>query len=208
MAENNNNGGNGNKNIMTIAQLASTGVLILGMFGLWWQSADPKTRLDKIETTQVDNRKELNEVITSLRKDFSSNYVSLREHNDLISRLKTEVESLDKADGQFMTKTQFDTWNHERNRFVDEELKRLRGIEDEINVVRKETIPREEADAKWLSQSKLNEDLNHRIEDRVSRFTADEVWKNNTSRLDKIYQLYEVLQAQINDLQKLRGNSK
>ena len=53
MANGNGNGNGGYSNgrngsgVFAIAQLASTGVLILGMFGLWWQSADPKARLDK-----------------------------------------------------------------------------------------------------------------------------------------------------------------
>lgn len=112
---------NGRISITHIAQLAGTGALLLGMFGLWWASADPKARLDKIEANQLDNRKELNESLTSLRKDLGeilNHYVTLREHNDLLAQVAT-----------LMPKVQFEAWKSERDfrteRF-EEEVKDIR----------------------------------------------------------------------------------
>lgn len=183
-----NGNGNGNGNdrigIVGIAHLASTGVLLLGMFGLWWQSADPRARLDKIEATQLDNRKELNEVITGLRRELSTNYVSLREHNDI----QKEIDSK-------LSRVQFEAWKEERDRTVEKllvsiikqidqnradiEIMKAHAItRDEHNLVLKAIdenkvaidravatlITRPEYEQKWLNEGKIDEDVKHRIE--------------------------------------------
>lgn len=141
MANNNGNGKNGG--LLQIAQLASTGVLILGMFGMWWQTADPRTRLDKIETTQVDNRRELNEKISSLQKEISTNFVSLREHNDLTQRLKIQADHLSEKDLTLMPKIQFDTWKTERDLYlstiqkrIDDTIKHIESLERTVEKLR------------------------------------------------------------------------
>ena len=225
----NGRGGTGASGVFQIAQLASTGVLILGMFGLWWQSADPKSRLDKIEVNQIDNRKELNEVITSLRKDISNNYTSLREHNDLNSRVKEELVTLSQKDNAFVTKNQFEAWKTERDKLVDEYIRkfdkldervnagisrpehelvlaRLNNLETELKSINEKTVSRAEHEQKWISEYKIDDATSHRIDQVVAQI--EELRKANSlnpseilqHRIDQLFTTVRDLQAQLVDL--------
>lgn len=149
-----NGNGNGNgKGVVT--QWIPSVVMVLGLFGFWWATADPKARLDKIEANQADNRKELNEAITSLRKEGVANYVSLREHLDLVSRFKNELDHLEKKDESFLTKAQFEAWKTERDLYISSLVKRIDFLRDEILSVIKSTAGADET--KMDTYQKANE---------------------------------------------------
>ena len=103
--------GNGSR----VKEWIPTGVLVIGisLFGLWWNAADPRARMEKIEEIQRENRKELIESIARVRSDVDKEYTSLREHTDL----QNKVAGL-------MTKAEFDGWKKERDLFLNNFLDR------------------------------------------------------------------------------------
>lgn len=91
-----------------IVSLGAMGALAVAMFGMWWNSADPGRRIDKIEATVVDVRKESSEITTSMRKELNENIASIRremgsgflttrEHADFVSRFTANVSRIELA---------------------------------------------------------------------------------------------------------------
>ena len=116
VASNGNGNGNGNaSSAIGVANLISTGVLLLAIFGMWWSVADPRARLDKLETNIVDTRKELNEGLNTVRREMPERYVTQREHIDLQNRLVSEVEVAHRTHDSFLPKVQFETWKTEHD---------------------------------------------------------------------------------------------
>jgi hypothetical protein len=214
MAENGSNGGNGGRNFQ-IAQLASTGVLLIAMFGLWWQSADPRARLDKIEVNQADNRKELNESLSGLRKEISQNYTSFREHTDLISRLKSENEELAKKIDMLLPKAEFNSWKEERSVFATEQLRRMGKIEERFDVHIKDAISRAEYLEKWKTEEKFDDGIGHRIDlviEQLEKIRENTVPNSlvtaQNNRIEQLFTLLREVQQHVFEITSNTPNHK
>src|SRR5271157_5628920 len=103
---------------MKISQLSAQGfipmaavVAIITVFGFWWNTADPRSRLDKIEQTAID-----------LSREVAKTYVTLLAHKDLQDRLLTQMSDLQKKEEELrntlLIKAQFDAWKLERDLFL------------------------------------------------------------------------------------------
>jgi hypothetical protein len=151
------------KSATFIAQLATAGFLILGMFGLWWQSADPKARLERIE-----------DIINSERKDFSTNYVSLREHIDLIKRIEENFSLLKTKEDSLLSKAEFAAWKIERDKYLDTIIANIMSLQKELTEYKTSIgFTKEAAASHFLEEKQYNEDVR--------------------ARIDKLYTLYQSL---------------
>jgi hypothetical protein len=151
-----------------IAQLATAGFLILGMFGLWWQSADPKARLERIE-----------DIINAERKEFLTNYVSLREHLELIKRLEDNFTLVKTKEEGLLTKAEFAAWKLERDKYIDSVVTQLMGVQRELTEYKTNIGYTKESAAVAINEV-------HQYNDDVK------------ARIEKLYALYqEIFQAQI-----------
>jgi len=216
--------GNGSKSIFAIAQLASTGVLILGMFGLWWQSADPKSRLDKIETVQLDNRKELNDTLAALRKDIAERYVSQRELENINRRLQKAEEEEAANHPLSLPKSVFEAWRSENENFVKNELQEFNQIKEDlknfpqkyitraehvdlqqrINRIDDNIVTRAEHNDRWNTEYKVDQEVAHKID--VIQNQLDKLRENTTTnpvgeamsrRIDQLNENFRLLQTQL-----------
>jgi hypothetical protein len=151
-----------------IAQLATAGFLILGMFGLWWQSADPKARLERIE-----------DIINAERKEFLTNYVSLREHIDLIKRIEENFTVLKAREDTLLSKAEFAAWKIERDKYIDGLVAQIISVQRELTEYKGQIgYTKEAAIAHAVEERQYNEDVR--------------------ARIDKLYGLYqEVFNAQL-----------
>lgn len=233
MSNGNSSNGNGNRSVYAIAQLASTGVLILGMFGLWWQSADPKARLDKIENVQLDNRKELNDIITGLRKDIAERYVSQREHSETQNRIKAAEEEEYRNHTLSLPKSEFEAWRRERDTLVKTELGRLDLIEadiknlknvfttraehidlqDRIKRLEENSVTRAEHSDRWSTEYKVDNDVSHRIDllseqiDKLRLSVSVNPTDIMTHRIDQLYESMRLIQTQVFDITHRNNNN-
>jgi hypothetical protein len=149
-----------------IAQLATAGFLILGMFGLWWQTADPKARLERIE-----------DIINAERKEFLTNYVSLREHIDLIKRIEENFSSLKAREDTLLSKPEFAAWKVERDKYIDGIVTQIVTLQQEFTEYKSKIgYTKEAAIAHFNEERQYNEDVR--------------------ARIDKLYSLYEQLLTQ------------
>ena len=171
---NGNGNGNGRISVVSVAQLASIGVLILMMIGLWWQSADPKGRLDKIENNIVDNRRELNDGLNAIRKEIPERYVTQREHLDLQNRLVAEVEVAHRTHDGLLLKAQLEAWKTERDLYIADIVKKIDQLRNDVR------------------------DLHGRIAPREEISTMHSILKD---RLDQLYALYRETQKAFHDLE-------
>jgi len=143
--KNGNGNGNGNaSSAIGVANLISTGVLLLAIFGMWWSVADPRARLDKLETNIVDTRKELNEGLNNIRKEIPERYVTQREHVDLQNRLMSEIEVAHKTHDSFLPKVQFEAWKTEHDVYIAEIVKRIDNLRGDLHEIQSRFVPREE----------------------------------------------------------------
>src|SRR5271157_5448083 len=114
---------------MKISQLSAQGfipmaavVAIITVFGFWWNTADPRIRLDRIEQTAVD-----------LSREIAKTYVTLLAHKDLQDRILTQMSDLQRKDedlrNTLLTKAQFEAWKLERDAFLATIIKNVDAIE-------------------------------------------------------------------------------
>jgi hypothetical protein len=137
-----------------IAQLATAGFLILGMFGLWWQTADPKARLERIE-----------DIINAERKEFLTNYVSLREHIDLIKRLEENFSLIKTTESTLLSKAEFAAWKIERDKYVDGIVNQLLSVQKELTDYKSYIgYTKEAASFHFSEERQYNEDVRARID--------------------------------------------
>jgi hypothetical protein len=107
-----------NTNYLPLTQIVSTGVLIVAMFGFWWNSADPKSRLDKVEASILENRKEFIEADAKLRAELDGSYLKIREHRDFVERVEKEINQLEAESKLRLSQTEFKAWKEERDHII------------------------------------------------------------------------------------------
>ena len=152
-------------------------VAVVVVFGFWWNSVDPKPRLEKIEQTAMD-----------LTKEFAKTYVTLREHNDLQARLKEEIvhlsETLKSINDTFLTKAEFEAWKRERDVYLATIVKNIDNHDKEINL----KVDKTDCADKWRIQEKNNDILHHRVDlvnDRIQKIIDAYLVNNNTTIVNK-----------------------
>jgi hypothetical protein len=201
------NTGGANGTGKTAAQWAPTAVLLLALFGFWWASADPRSRLDKIEATQSENRKELNETITGLRKEFSTNYLSLREHIDLQARIKSELEQLSKKDDEKLTKVQFEAWKVERDKLIEAIQKSIGVLDNDVRELKGGLVTRNESTGRWAQFDRQDAEMQRRLEVLSAQLekmkdlaVTNPLVESQTHRIDQLYALVREIQNHIFEL--------
>jgi hypothetical protein len=167
------------KSATFIAQLATAGFLVLGMFGLWWQSADPKARLERIE-----------DIINAERKEFLTNYVSLREHLELIKRLEDNFTVIKGREENLLTKSEFAAWKLERDKYIDGVVAQIISLQHELTDYKSAIgYTKESALSHFAEERQYNEDVR--------------------ARIDKLYALYQdLLNAQLHVTKPLQQHSQ
>lgn len=204
-----------------IASLGAIGVLALGMFGMWWGSADPGRRIDKLETTVIDVRKESSEVTTSMRKELNENIASIRremgsgflttrEHADFVTRSRENIARVEAAADEAIKTFQTRFEAAQTKEAAAEATKRLEARIDHTVLDSVFATWREGYDARLKEQitrmegirdvangrfAAINAELERLRADMVSRSEHQEHWRETDLRIG-------ALQAEVSDLVK------
>ena len=170
-------------------------VAFVVVFAFWWNVADPRARLDKIEAVALEAHKDL--ILT---------YTTLREHKELQDALKTQIDVLQKKDEEvralMLTKAQFEAWSVERNLYLSSIVKQI----DEIkHVIATTLVPRLECEAKWKAQGDRIESAREDIRAlQAKTIPREELLSTQTTlnnRLEQLYALYRETQKTFHDLE-------
>jgi len=97
--------GNGNAWASGLVNIASSGVL-LAVFVIWWQTADPSKRIDKIS-------------------DDQRLYLTKAEHVEFSTRMENSIKQLLEKNDTLVTKEAFKAWQVERDHLIGTIEKRL-----------------------------------------------------------------------------------
>jgi len=190
--------GNGSGSSLTkregFISLAALAAFVV-IFNMWWNVADPRQRLDKIEAVALEAHKDL--ILT---------YTTLREHKELQEALKTQITQLERKDEEvrslMLTKAQFEAWKAERDVYLAAIVKQV----DEVkHVIATTLVPRLECEAKWKAQGdrieSAREDIRNIQGKTITREELISAQTALTNRLDQLYALYRETQKAFHDLE-------